>query len=540
MEHPDTTTPISNPLSSPRTGGMIGQVIAWATIIAAVVAVIVLRNLPDEDQPDETEAGIESAETRYAPADPVGLAMTKLQSRMLVGMGDSRGEGRAFDTGTPAQRLRMSAVLAHTGGREAGLASLNRLREALERQWGDLRIELPTEEPHPDGLTPDVPLDADGDAAPPIVLREGESRTLAILQRLYEHEAIDGPAGLLLSDEERALLRRELGWFGDLALWRIDADPEKASNEMMTAITMPGAPSHAEMIRPAERVRNGLFMVVGFGLLGLLAGFALLVTLIVFVFLGKATSGLPDQMPHHGVYVETFAVWMLLFFGLLQLAALAGRELAMLATAGAFFASLLALGWPVLRGVAWSRVRHDIGWRLGTHPLREMALGPVGYLMCLPLMGVGMMLTIPLVLATREMTSGSDHFLGSTQGPAHPIIGEIGTGTLWTMLHVYLVAAVAAPIVEETFFRGVFYAHLRAVSRRLGLVASIAVGMVVNTFIFAVIHPQGFVAVPLLMSLAIGMTMLREWRGSLLPSILIHGISNGLVMTLLMLAVGMD
>jgi hypothetical protein len=40
------------------------------------------------------------------------------------------------------------------------------------------------------------------------------------------------------------------------------------------------------------------------------------------------------------------------------------------------------------------------------------------------------------------------------------------------------------------------------------------------------------------MALAIGMTIMREWRGSLVPSVVIHAVNNGLVMTLLMVCLG--
>jgi membrane protease YdiL (CAAX protease family) len=53
-----------------------------------------------------------------------------------------------------------------------------------------------------------------------------------------------------------------------------------------------------------------------------------------------------------------------------------------------------------------------------------------------------------------------------------------------------------------------------------------------------VIHPQGLEAVPILMALAFTFCLVREWRGSLVPAMIAHGISNGLVLTLLILAMG--
>jgi membrane protease YdiL (CAAX protease family) len=58
------------------------------------------------------------------------------------------------------------------------------------------------------------------------------------------------------------------------------------------------------------------------------------------------------------------------------------------------------------------------------------------------------------------------------------------------------------------------------------------------SFVFAAIHPQGWVAIPALMSIAVGMNLLREWRGSLIPSMVVHGLSNGIVVSMMVLMLG--
>ncbi len=87
-------------------------------------------------------------------------------------------------------------------------------------------------------------------------------------------------------------------------------------------------------------------------------------------------------------------------------------------------------------------------------------------------------------------------------------------------------------------FRGVLYRHLRGGTAKLGPALSIVLSTVANTLLFAAIHPQGFVAIPALMGLACGMTLIREWRGTIVPSIIIHGTSNTIVMSTLWLALG--
>jgi membrane protease YdiL (CAAX protease family) len=101
---------------------------------------------------------------------------------------------------------------------------------------------------------------------------------------------------------------------------------------------------------------------------------------------------------------------------------------------------------------------------------------------------------------------------------------------------VLLLAAVIAPIVEETMFRGVLYRHLREMTGRLGGALSFFISAVVASFIFAAIHPQGWLGIPPLMGIAIGLSIAREWRGSLIPSMVAHGVNNGLVMAILLVA----
>jgi hypothetical protein len=106
----------------------------------------------------------------------------------------------------------------------------------------------------------------------------------------------------------------------------------------------------------------------------------------------------------------------------------------------------------------------------------------------------------------------------------------------WLRIQILLAVSVVAPIVEETMFRGVLYRHLRAATGELGIALSVLVSAGLASFIFAVIHPQGLIAVPALMALAFGFTLAREWRGSLVPSMVAHGLNNGLLVLVFILA----
>jgi membrane protease YdiL (CAAX protease family) len=200
--------------------------------------------------------------------------------------------------------------------------------------------------------------------------------------------------------------------------------------------------------------------------------------------------------------------------------------------------SLAVLGWPVLRGVPWTQVRQDVGLTLGRRPALEPAAGIGCYLMSLPLLGIALMLLLIYLVVQQALSGGEPGSNDSVMRAAHPIVREMVEGDWGTRLFLLFLASVIAPIVEETIFRGVLYRHLREASRRLGTVGSFLVSAVVVSFLFAVIHPQGLIAVPLLMALAFGFALAREWRGSLLPGMVGHGLNNGLVFLFLILSMG--
>src|SRR5262249_59937285 len=98
-------------------------------------------------------------------------------------------------------------------------------------------------------------------------------------------------------------------------------------------------------------------------------------------------------------------------------------------------------------------------------------------------------------------------------------------GDRWHVLGLYALASVFAPVIEETMFRGALFHHLR---RRWGW----GVSAPIVALLFAIVHPQGWVAVPALGSIAIVLAALREWRGSLIAPMVAHGFNNFLALTL--------
>ena len=476
-------------------------VIAWACIIAACAfAVSVQRNAANVVSTDGGD-------------DPIGVVMMKIQGRHSVTSGQRVKDDREaldklyeqyerlLNVGSVGQRQRFVILAAELAG-----------AEEARRVLRELDAEL-----------------ADPPQGDPPELTEAQADIQGLLQALYGPEAsADDPdqGSSRLTEDQQELLVERLGWFGKLAL------------------APPGSPDEADrksVLVPAYRVSIVVISALILGGLVGFAGFVGLMVMGVLTLVGKVRSGLLAGGGAHGIYAETFSIWMILFYGLQKaaelIASLPGmQDHHLIIAVGAFFASLGVLVWPVVRGVPWRQVRIDIGWTLGRKPALEPIFGVAGYAMTLPLLGVGVAVVFLLMLAQTAMAGPQPTFAPSG-GPAHPIITDLAQGQWWATAQVLLLAIVAAPIVEETMFRGVLYRHLRDASARMGLVLSVLVSTLINTFVFAVIHPQGWVAMPLLMALACGFTLMREWRGTVVPSMIIHGISNGLVMTMLILLV---
>jgi membrane protease YdiL (CAAX protease family) len=231
---------------------------------------------------------------------------------------------------------------------------------------------------------------------------------------------------------------------------------------------------------------------------------------------------------------------MLLFLALSVGAAAVPAEGNRLLISGvAMLGSLAALGWPVLRGIPWSQVRREIGWTAGRMPLLEPVLGAASYVMALPLLVIGLLITLGLMMFAKLLVGGgTPDALEPTNMPQHPIVEHLAGPNWGLRLQVLFVASFVAPVVEETVFRGVLYRHLRDATARWRVGASVVFAGLVNSFVFAVIHPQGLFAVPALMSLALAFSLAREWRGTLIPAMVAHGINNGVLLLTVIFAFG--
>jgi membrane protease YdiL (CAAX protease family) len=118
--------------------------------------------------------------------------------------------------------------------------------------------------------------------------------------------------------------------------------------------------------------------------------------------------------------------------------------------------------------------------------------------------------------------------LSGVEMPVHPIVNEFAAGGASRYLPL-LLAVLWAPVTEELAFRGMLFPGLSARLRWIP-------GAVLSCFIFAVIHPQGWFGVPMLMIIAGMLAFVRQWRGSVLGGMAAHALNNGLVTLFVLLA----
>lgn len=346
---------------------------------------------------------------------------------------------------------------------------------------------------------------------------ENEQKTRRLVGEIINGDAEKERARRILPDEGE-YLEEKLGWIGRLV--RLSKEgPEGETRKSLLAEAASFATSMLVLI-------FALLAIVGLSGLGMFSFIALSFTRVI-----KAKT--VPNVGHGFIYLETFTIWMLVFLCIsiamstFSAFKLLPKEALMWGQVVAFPGSLIAVLWPMLRGVSWSQIRKDIGWECD-NVLKECFCGVYAYFCGIPILVLAMVVSGFLIF----LTSGADNPLdfNPPAGPSHPINEEIQGGGFGATLAVILLACVMAPLVEETVFRGVFYRYLRDYSFSSFLPFSALVSAVISGFIFAAIHPQGILLVPPLMALGIVFAFAREWRNSLVASMTMHAIHNSMIM----------
>jgi membrane protease YdiL (CAAX protease family) len=458
---PPYDAPSPPPLPGPRRAPVdAGTVIAWAVILLCVGAIAsrpywtpYVKRAPTSTEVAQQAVGeVRSPQLQMVGRYAIGAkAFTPAGQPETVDKLVAAVESAVGDN--PVDELRAIPVIAELKGAEAALARL----DEFERKH---RV---------DRLRPDVEA-----------LRTIYTRGVA---HLSESAA-------------RELVARH-GWFGELAVSY-------------------GLPSHdsrreAAMAPAGRALVAAAAMTLG-GLVALVAGIVLGILALVLYFKGQLPRAYrPADPATAGPFAEAFALYLLTFIGLSLAIGLLFPGAGNWASWAVTVVLPLAFAWLRLRGVPWPEVRWGLGWHAGRGLLREAGAGVVGYVTGLPVIALGLLVTLLLTNMTGEQ-------------PSHPI-RDMPTDTAAAKLQILLLAAVWAPVIEETMFRGALFHHLRA---RLGWWAS----TLVVSLIFAVIHPQGWMLVPALGCVAVVLAGIREWRGSIVGPVVAHALHNGVLVVM--------
>ncbi|HEV3339696.1 MAG TPA: CPBP family intramembrane glutamic endopeptidase [Pirellulales bacterium] len=469
-EHPDVFHPTEQP-PVPRGHPWI----AWAAIVAVVAGLVALRANTEIPGRQDVQHRLQSMAADFQARYFLGAA-NLFQQKESEALLASAAVGR----GPIGERLRYVVLLGELQGPKAAAEKLKKLADPL----------------HGTGAK------EDRDAAD-------------VLDRLYG-DLTEGKTTLpSIGPEDRQRLVERLGWSGRLALHPAGGTDLKERDALLAA-------ARQTVIRSLASF--------GIGAIAVLAGLVALAVIVLLLLARPQSRALPQSTGHGGIYAETFAVWIVTYITLGYSArCLSLEQHPFLLSAAVMFVSLATLGWPVLRGVPWQTVRQDVGLHLGRKPLVELLLGPVAYLAALPLAIGGLLIVAALMVFTHRLPNAGGGELAPDRMPYHPVVGWLLEGDWWEKVQVVFLASVMAPLMEETLFRGFLHRQLRDATHRLGYVGSVLASGLTTSFVFAAIHPQGWIAIPALMGLALAFTLAREWRGTLLPAMIAHGLNNGLL-----------
>jgi membrane protease YdiL (CAAX protease family) len=327
---------------------------------------------------------------------------------------------------------------------------------------------------------------------------------VAALEALYRGGAD------VLSDDERAGLIERHGWYGKVAL-TFGADKSDPARQALLGGGWPFIWSMALIM-----------LVLG---AGFIASMTLFLLMLVRIATGQIRLRFEMPAPGGSVYLETFAVFLAAFLGLLAVSARLedqpGRtaEWAMLLGPWAIAPVIF---WPLLRGVSWKRYRAEIGWHRGEGVLKEMGCGIAAYLASIPVYIAVVIVMVLLAAIWMAITNDYDQTTPPAQFPID-LAGE----HRWLMLAGLMsLLTIWAPLIEETVFRGALMRHLT--SRMHWLVAA-----ALTAAVFGAIHPYLLLGIVPVAFLGFVFALMRRWRGSLIASMTAHALHNGTIGTIL-------
>lgn len=470
---------------APDPGSKRSGIIALVLAIVLGGSVVLMQNVPPVIEMFSSSGAQTDAEAPSEVPPPVPGSMSDTLGKLYIKMsGEVRKDPNAMPmldryAANDAERTRLIVVEAELNGEEAAQERAEELLDTL-------------------------------DAADPI------AEDVRDLETIYT----EGPGALPEGAAER--LKQHHTYFGEVALSHglPDTDPVRRA-------LLGGA-------KKMLVVLGGFGLIVAFGLLG---GCTLFIVMLVLALTGRLRPRMPLPTRGGSVFLEVFALFV---GGFLLLQLVTGGIGAYITSKGGdptklFYAKLGAQWlllvtpfWPLLRGMNFSEWRQAIGFNTGRGLLKEMGLGFVAYLAGLPLFFAGAVLTLILMVLAQLLIGGEN-----TGAPtSSPVIDLVSQNDPLALFLIFTLATIWAPLCEEMVFRGALHRYIRGY-------APMIVAVLGSATVFGFMHGYGPLFVFPLIALGSVFSLMREWRGSLVPSMTAHWLHNTTVLTFVIVLVSM-
>jgi membrane protease YdiL (CAAX protease family) len=481
---------------SPDPGSMTARTIALLVLLVSTVCVVILQQQSAAPEAPDPAA-------RYVASDSdmfsvMGRAVTKLgifakQTDPNTDTANLSGSIEMYAR-SPVDQVRFAIIKGELINATAAEAALERVLESLN------------EEEAKDA--------ADGAQRPEKAIAARET-----LKRDIELFALKYGEGVEIEEPGRAEIIQRFGWYGRVAV------------------------THGQ--EPVMRQRLftgglGLALLATIFIIGILVvvfgGLTMCAIAIVLIATGKIRPRFIPPLPGGSVYLEMAAVFVASFLlfklalaGLGSLLAGSKNIPAWIDLVPLFgqWLLLLVIFYPRLRGVTKERWAADLGLTRGKGFIREIRAGLFAYFAGIPLFLFGALLSVMLMFIWQMIQSvGSGGQPGEQALPANPVLERVLGGDLLSLIMLFTLATIWAPLVEEIIFRGALFRHMR--TRVPWVVAGI-----LSAFIFGVMHGYQFLMLGPVIALGFIFSAMREWRGSLIAPIFAHALHNATVLTLI-------
>lgn len=340
---------------------------------------------------------------------------------------------------------------------------------------------------------------------------------MLILEELDIVETIYTTGPDALTPDQRRRLADRYTTVGEFALSR--GEPESTRDAIIGSIW------------PLALFGLGVMLLFG---TALLVGSALLIYGVVWYTDRRTRMHCPRPAPGGSVMLETYALFVGGFAVLsigstvaeAHLSGPAAKAVGALALPAQWLL-LLAVFWPLVRGMPSRDWRHAMGLTRGRGVLKEMSCGVLVYLASVPLYVLGTLISVALMMLQNFIKAGGQ--VPPPAPPTNPIVELVGSGSLPVVILIFTLATIWAPITEELIFRGALYRHFRG--RVHWFWAALGTAL-----LFAYLHSYGPLLVAPLIALGFMFAFMREWRGSIIAPMTAHFLHNFTLLVVLVSA----